>query len=284
VNFQVTFSKPVTGVNLTDFSLTTQGLSNASISSVSGSGTTYTVTVNTGTGDGSLRLDLLDNDSILDGSNLRLGGVGTGNGTYRYGEAYTIVKATFVDVPNSHIFWEYIEAFYDAGLTTGCVSQAPKKYCPDALVTRAEMATFIERALGNFSPTPSPTGMFADVPYPGLEHLTPFIEEFYNDGITTGCAANSLRYCPQNTVTRAEMATFIERAIGNFNPNPSPRGMFADVPYPGLEHLTPFIEEFYNNGITTGCAQNPLRYCPANKVTRAEMAVFIVRAFDIPLP
>jgi hypothetical protein len=122
------------------------------------------------------------------------------------------------------------------------------------------------------------------VPYPGLEHLTPFIEEFYNDGITTGCAQNPLRYCPADKVTRAEMATFIERALGNFQPNPDPRGMFADVPYPGLEHLTPFIEQFYNDGITIGCAQNPLRYCPVDKVTRAEMAVFIVRAFDIPLP
>ena len=119
---------------------------------------------------------------------------------------------TFVDVPADHLFWEEIEVFYNAGITTGC-SQSPKMYCPNANVTRAEMATFIERALGNFNPSPNPTGMFADVPYPGLEHLTPFIEQFYNDGLTTGCAGGPLRYCPQNLVTRQEMAAFIVRAF-----------------------------------------------------------------------
>jgi hypothetical protein len=192
-------------------------------------------------------------------------------------------STTFADVPLTHPFYRYIEAFYRAGITSGC-SQSPKLYCPDNQVTRAEMAVFIERAKGNFNPQPNPSGMFSDVPYPGIESFTPFIEQFYNDGITTGCSSNPLKYCPQNNVNRAEMATFIERAIGHFNPQPNPSGMFADVPYPGLEGLTKFIEQFYNDGITTGCQQNPLMYCPANKVTRAEMAVFIVRAFHIPLP
>ena len=80
------------------------------------------------------------------------------------------------------------------------------------------------------------------------------------------------------------MAVFIERAIGNFSPAPSPTGMFSDLPYPGMESFTPFIEEFYNDGITVGCIQSPLMYCPQNYVTRGEMAVFIVRAFGIPLP
>jgi hypothetical protein len=190
---------------------------------------------------------------------------------------------TFIDVPRTHLFYRQIEAFYDARITTGC-SQSPRMFCPDNLVTRGEMAVFIERAMGSFEPNPSTTGMFADVPYEGLEYFTPFIEEFYNDGITTGCSQEPRKFCPQHNVTRGEMAAFIERAMGNFEPNPAHRGMFADVPYPRMENLTPFIEELYNDGITSGCAVNPLRFCPQNKVTRAEMAVFIVRAFDIPLP
>ena len=79
------------------------------------------------------------------------------------------------------------------------------------------------------------------------------------------------------------MAVFIERAIGNFNPPTNTVHPFDDVPYPGLEHFTNFIEQFYKDGITVGCQQNPLRYCPQNNVTRGEMAVFIVRAFNIPL-
>jgi hypothetical protein len=128
--------------------------------------------------------------------------------------------------------------------------------------------------------------MFTDVPYPGQPaSFQAFIEEFYNDGITTGCSTNPLKYCPQNNVTRGEMAVFIERALGNFAPNPGQTGMFVDVPNPNQPpSFQPFIEQFYLDGITTGCAVNPLRFCPMNKVTRQEMAVFIVRAFGIPLP
>jgi hypothetical protein len=42
-----------------------------------------------------------------------------------------------------------------------------------------------------------------------------------------------------------------------------------------------WIEELYNQGVTTGCTQSPLNYCPEGYVTRAEMAVFLVRAFDL---
>jgi hypothetical protein len=192
---------------------------------------------------------------------------------------------TFADVPDTHMFWKYIEAFYDTGITTGC-SQSPLKFCPLNNVTRGEMAVFLERAMGNFSPTPSQTGMFADVPNPNQPpSFQAFIEEFYLDGITTGCSTNPLKYCPQNYVTRGEMAVFIERALGNFSPTPSQTGIFADVPNPNQPpSFQAFIEQFYLDGITTGCAVNPLRYCPMNNVTRQEMAVFIVRAFGIPLP
>jgi hypothetical protein len=76
----------------------------------------------------------------------------------------------------------------------------------------------------------------------------------------------------------------IERGMGNFSPSPNPSGMFADVPYPGLEAYTPFIEEFYNDGISVGCSVNPLMYCPQYNVIRSEIAVFLQRAFNLPLP
>ena len=52
----------------------------------------YTVTVGTGSGDGTLRLDVIDNDSILDSSGIPLGGTGVGNGNFNTGEEYTINK------------------------------------------------------------------------------------------------------------------------------------------------------------------------------------------------
>ena len=98
VDFTVTFSESVTGVNGGDFSLNTTGVSGASISGVSGSGDTYTVSVNTGSGEGTIRLDVDDNDSIMDDADNPLGGAGAGNGDFTSGEEYTITYVADVDV------------------------------------------------------------------------------------------------------------------------------------------------------------------------------------------
>ena len=92
VAFTVTFSEAVTGVNTGDFALTTTGVTGASIAAVSGSGTTYTVTINTGSASGTIRLDIVDDDSIRNNSNNPLGGTGAANGNFSAGETYTILK------------------------------------------------------------------------------------------------------------------------------------------------------------------------------------------------
>jgi predicted outer membrane repeat protein len=120
-------------------------------------------------------------------------------------------------------------------------------------------------------------GIFADVPVPGKEWMQPWIEAFYAHGITTGCNPSPLMYCPENNVTRAEMAVFLLRAKhGMGYAPPTPTHDFADVPVTGKEWMEPWIEQFYAEGITTGCGGG--NYCPENNVTRAEMAVFVLRA------
>jgi hypothetical protein len=90
VNFAVSFSEAVTGVDAADFTRATTGsVSGAAISGVRGSGTTYTVTINKGGGSGTIRLDVADNGSIVDVASNRLGGMGVGNGAFTSGEAYT---------------------------------------------------------------------------------------------------------------------------------------------------------------------------------------------------
>ena len=84
VHFTVTFSEPVTGVDGADFALTTTGLTGANVTGVSGSGTTYTVAVTTGFGKGTVRLDVADNDTILDQVGNPLGGAGLGNGDFTF--------------------------------------------------------------------------------------------------------------------------------------------------------------------------------------------------------
>jgi hypothetical protein len=91
VNFAVVFSKPVSGVEADDFVTTTTGVTGATVTGVIPvSDTIYTVTVNTGFGSGTIRLNVVDDDSIKDGANNPLGGVGLGNGNFTSGEAYTI--------------------------------------------------------------------------------------------------------------------------------------------------------------------------------------------------
>jgi hypothetical protein len=93
VRFQVAFSQEVTGVDAGDFLLSAGGaLSGAKVNEISGSGTAYVVTLDTGTGDGTLRLDVVDDDSIVNASNTPLLGAGYGNGDFSGGETYTIDK------------------------------------------------------------------------------------------------------------------------------------------------------------------------------------------------
>jgi len=103
VNFTVTFSEDVLGVDsvapFSGFTLTTTGVKNPSIMSVSGSGNTYTVTVKTGTRNGTIRLDVVDDDSIQDVDGNRLGGVGAGNGNYTTGQKYTIQTIPTILLP-----------------------------------------------------------------------------------------------------------------------------------------------------------------------------------------
>ncbi|MBX3037583.1 MAG: PD40 domain-containing protein [Anaerolineales bacterium] len=94
VNFVVSFSEAVINVDAEDFILTSTGeISNTSITNISGSGASRTITVSTGSGDGTLRLDLIDNDSITDIASNALGNTGLGNGSFNSGQSYSIVKS-----------------------------------------------------------------------------------------------------------------------------------------------------------------------------------------------
>ena len=91
VAFTVTFTEDVTGVDATDFALTLTGsLASPAVSGVSGGGNVYVVTVSTGTGIGTIRLDVMDDDTVIDAAANALGGGGTGNGAFTTGQVYEI--------------------------------------------------------------------------------------------------------------------------------------------------------------------------------------------------
>jgi trimeric autotransporter adhesin len=102
-----------------------------------------------------------------------------------------------------------------------------------------------------------------------------FIEALASQGLTSGCAAGS--YCPDLTITRAEVAVFLGRAIHgiSFMP-PVGADRFDDVP-PSF-WAAGWIDLIAADGLTNGCSASPPLFCPSAQLSRAEMAVFLLRA------
>jgi hypothetical protein len=126
---------------------------------------------------------------------------------------------------------------------------------------------------GSTEETP-PSG-FRDVP-PGHLFETE-ITWLADRGVTKGCnpPVNDL-YCPDEAVTREQMATFLVRALDLPASTANP---FTDTS--GSVHVAN-INSLAAAGITKGC--NPPandRFCPTDPVTRGEMAAFLVRAFGL---
>jgi uncharacterized protein YkwD len=120
----------------------------------------------------------------------------------------------------------------------------------------------------------APSETFEDVP--DSYWAWNFIERLYSAGVTSGCGAAPLTYCPESSVTRAQMAIFIERGMNgaSFVPPSATGTIFNDVP---IDHwAAAWIEQLAADGITSGCSA--INYCPESVVTRAEMAIFLLRA------
>ncbi len=166
----------------------------------------------------------------------------------------------FTDITASS-FRSDIEWLFDAGITGGCSSDS---FCPTASVTRAQMASFVARAL---SLPAASRDYFADDN--GTSHEGS-INQLAEAGIATGCGVG--RFCPSALVTREQMASFLVRARG------LSAGASVDlfVDDDASQHEAN-INRLAYSGVTAGCAER--RYCPVNSVSRGQMAAFLHRAF-----
>jgi len=227
---------------------------------------------------------------------------------------------TFEDVPPDHPAWLAIETIAARGITSGC-SLDPRLFCPYANVTRAQLAAFICKAAGK-APLGSPTPTFADVPktHWAYGYIERFCDaESWNgnalqprrvgasgspQGAAPGYACSffpSKKFCPSASVTREQIAWILCTATGK-QPTASCSGTFADVlgsnPFcRWIERLADATSWPGSKPVTSGCACPSTSggasppgyppaakcYCPKSNVTRGQMAVFLVRAFGIPL-
>ncbi|MBF0371559.1 MAG: DUF1566 domain-containing protein [Magnetococcales bacterium] len=187
---------------------------------------------------------------------------------------------TFEDAPESHWAYSKIEVFSETGITSGCDAS---NYCPDSTLQRSEIAIFLLRAKygSNHSPPAQSGDVFEDV-VDGY-WAGSWIEEFASLGITSGCDASN--YCPSREITRAEMAVFLLRTLygSDYSPPDATGTAFADI---SADYwAATYIEKLESDGLVSGTTE-PGRcddsfFCPSFTLTRAEMAVFLVRAFEL---
>ena len=191
-----------------------------------------------------------------------------------YAKTIPVSGGEFTDVPPTHWAYDYIMAIYNAHITTGC-SQNPLNYCPEANVTREQMAAFIVRAVEG-----EPAANYCDsgTSFPDVTSAMwscKYIKRLKELGITTGYGDG--RYGPYDLVPREQMAAFIIRAVEG---EPAANYCDSGTPFPDVTSAMwscDYIKRLKELSITTGYQNGT--YGPYDLVTRAQMAAFLSRPF-----
>jgi hypothetical protein len=183
---------------------------------------------------------------------------------------------SFSDVLPTDPFYRFVETIFHNLITAGC---GGGEYCGMAPVTRAQMAVFLlVSRIGLYTPPPETGAVFADVPSGSF--AAAFIEDLAARGVTAGCGGGN--YCPNDAVTREQMAVFLLRTLEGptyVPPDCTEPSTFADVPC--ASPFARWIEDLVVRGVTAGCGGG--LYCPAAPVSRGQMAVFLTTTFGLTL-
>ena len=211
----------------------------------------------------------------------------------KYGSSTTVIYATGIGVLQEH------GKRYDAGdgvawtayrrencsATYGCVTSWRQLYMDDAAALRTKYDIVNNHglrgagiwALGYDNARPELWTALKDkfvskTPFTDVQDFAAAIDWLYTSGITTGCSAT--RFCPTAKVTRAQLAMFLDRALDLAG---TTTDYFDDDDGKTGEAS---INALAKAGITGGCG--PRRFCPTANVSRAEMAMFLDRALNLP--
>jgi spore germination protein YaaH len=173
----------------------------------------------------------------------------------RYGVRVATRLTPFIDVTSleAAIEWLYME-----DITAGC---SPTRFCPDAKVTRVQMAQFLARALRLPSAT---TDYFDDDDgIPGESRINAMAKA----GLTAGCGPR--RFCPTRAVTRLQMALFLDRTLRL--PATTTDYFDDDDGMTGERSINAIARA----GLANGCG--PRRFCPTQAISREQMAALLYR-------
>ncbi|MCY3651731.1 MAG: S-layer homology domain-containing protein [bacterium] len=193
--------------------------------------------------------------------------------------------AAFDDVPVDGVHAPAIEGLDAEGVLKGtaCLvgdvidQQGPVElFCPHQPIKRWVLAVWLAKSLGVEIPDHSePHGPFADVEV--NRWWSPYVARLAQLGIINGCSRDPLRFCPDNNVTRGQMAAFLGRTYGlKESGKPS---LFVDtVSNVHSVHIDALAEA----GVIKGCSTLPALYCPEDFVSRAQSATLLWRARSLP--
>ena len=186
-------------------------------------------------------------------------------------EVATGVVTEFGDVAADSVHTPAIEALATRGIfaDTEC---GDNRFCPHDPIQRWVMAIWMIRLLTEEPPTTVGVSRFGDIA-PGQWWIR-YTEQLADQKITIGCITDPPQYCPNKSVTRSQMAAFLVRAL---KLEPAAPAGFTDTQ--GNTHQAD-IDALFAAGITVGCDTNPLRYCPNQPVTRAQMATLLHRTLN----
>ncbi|MBL8229179.1 MAG: S-layer homology domain-containing protein [Bryobacterales bacterium] len=203
----------------------------------------------------------------------RMAAVRIGGRIMHVAQAGSNVSQEFSDVQAQHPFFSFITVMKRQGITQGC---SATQYCPDAPVTRGQMAVFLIRAMfgGHEFPYERTVPFFTDVPV--THPYFRFIQKLRELGITQGCTETT--YCPDAPVTRGQMAVFVTRSVHGDTFSFTPQPYFTDV-QPAHPFFS-YVQKMKDFGFTSGCSAT--EYCQTASITRGQMSAFIVRAFEAP--
>ena len=151
-----------------------------------------------------------------------------------------------------------------------------KLICPNRLIQRWTAAVWLVQAWDGDPPAGIVSSRFTDVD--STLWWAPYVERLAELRITRGCAREPVRYCPDQAVTRAQMASFLARM---FWLEPAPEVGYQDID--GNPHAGNI------NAVTVAnfahpCTTNPTLFCPHQTMTRGQMATHLARALGYTLP